>query len=178
MILFKDMTVGALVYALVKDENELKYIEGSIVSVSQPRMNMPDIKPGQMPMQMPAMQQVVDVTYSLEGKNYTDVVDSAAGVFSTNNPGAVTMVSTEKDAVVRELHATLKTSENYLKDAEREVPKQKKRIKDCKALILQLDTEFKEKQQTEERFAKIEESQRELGTKLDRLLNIVEKKSE
>lgn len=178
MILFKDMTVGALAYALVKDENELKYIEGSIVSVSQPRMNMPEIKPGQMPMQMPTMQQVVDVTYSLEGKNYTDVVDAAAGVFSTNNPGAVTMVSTEKDAVVRELHATLNTSENYLKDAEREVPKQKKRIKDCKALILQLDTEFKEKQQTEERFAKIEESQRELGSKLDRLLNIVEKKSE
>lgn len=175
MILFKDTTAGALVYALVKDENELKYIEGSIVSVSQPRMNMPEIKPGQMPMQMPAMQQVVDVTYSLEGKNYTDVVDTAAGVFSTNNPGAVTMVSTEKDAVVRELHATLKTSENYIKEAEREVPKQKKRIKDCKALILQLDTDFKEKQQTEERFNKMQETINEQSKSIIEIKDLLKK---
>lgn len=170
------MTAGAVLYALVKDENELRYAEGSVVSVSQPRMNMPKYEPGQMPMQMPAMQQVVDVTYTLEGKNYTDVVDVTAGMFSTKNPGAMTLVSADKDAVVRELHATLKTSENYLKDAEREVPRQKKRIKDSKALILQLDTEYKDKQQTEERFAKIEETQKILDGKLDKILDLVKQK--
>lgn len=170
--LFKDLTAGALVYALVKGD-ELKYTEGTIVSVSQPRMVMPEMKAGQM--QMPTMQNVVDVTYSLDGQNFTDVVDVTASMFPTKNPGAMTLVSTDKEAVVRELHATLKTSENYLKEAEREVPKQKKRIKDCKALIAQLDTGFQERQQTEERFAKLEETQKEQGGKLDQILELLKK---
>lgn len=170
--LFKDLTAGALVYALVKGD-ELKYTEGTIVSVSQPRMVMPEMKAGQM--QMPSVQNVVDVTYSLDGQNFTDVVDVTASMFPTKNPGAMTLVSTDKEAVVRELHATLKTSENYLKEAEREVPKQKKRIKDCKALIAQLDTDFQDRQQTEERFAKLEETQKEQGGKLDQILELLKK---
>jgi hypothetical protein len=173
-ILFKDMTAGAVVYALVKGD-ELKYTEGAIVSVSQPRVNMPKYEAGQVPMQMPAVQNVVDVTYSLDGQNYTDVVDVTASMFPTKNPGALTLVSTDKEAIVRELHATLKSSENYLKEAEREVPKQKKRITDCKALIAQLDTNFQERQQTEERFAKIEEAQKQQGDKLDEIIDMMKK---
>lgn len=173
--LFKNLTAGALVYALVKGD-ELKYTEGTIVSVSHERMNMPKYDAAQMPMQMPSVQNVVDVTYSLDGQNYTDVVDVTASMFPTKNPGAMTLVSTDKDAIVRELHATLKSSENYLKEAEREVPKQKKRIKDCKALIAQLDTDFQDRQQTEERFAKLEEAQKEQGGKLDKILALLEKK--
>lgn len=169
--LFKDMTPGAVIYALIKGD-DIKYIEGSIVSVGQPRMNMPDMKMGQMP----SMQNVVDVTYSLDGKNFTDTVDVTACMFSTKNPGALALISTEKDSIVRELHATLKTSENYIKDAEREMPRQKKRIKDCKALIAQLDTDFKEKQMTEERFAKLEEAQKEQGGKLDKILELLKSK--
>jgi len=170
-VLFKDLTPATVIYALIKGE-EIKYCEGSIVSVSQPRMNMPEMKMGQMP----TMQNVVDVTYSLDGKNFTDMVDVTASMFSTKNPGALTLVSTDKENVVRELHATLKTSENYIKDAEKEVPRQKKRIKDCKALIAQLDTDFKEKQQTEERFAKLEETQKEQGGKLDEILALLKNK--
>lgn len=173
-VLFKDMTAGAVVYALVKGD-DLKYCEGSIVSVSRPRMNMPEMKAGQMPLQMPSVQSVVDVTYSLDGKNYTDVVDVASCMFQTSNPGAVSLVSTDRDSIVRELHATLRNSENYLKEAEREVPKQEKRISDCKALISQLDTDFKEKQQTEQRFAKLEETQKQQGGKLDQILALLQK---
>lgn len=162
--LFKGLTAGTVVYALLKGD-ELKYVEGSIVSVSQPRMNIQEMNPGQM--QMPQMQQVVDVTYSIEGKNFTDMVDVTASMFATKNPGVVTLVSTDKDAVVRELHATLKTSENYIKEAEREVPKHKKRVGQCEELIAQLDTAYKERQQTEERFAKIEGAQKAQGEKLD-----------
>lgn len=173
-ILFKDLTPASVIYALTKGDG-LNYCEGSIVSIGQPRMNMPDMsKMGQMP----AMQNVIDVTYSLDGKNYTDTVDVTASVFSTKNTGAITLVSTDKDAIVRELHATLKTSENYIKEAEREVPKQKKRMKECKELIAQLDTDFKERQQTEERFAKIEEAQRKQGEQLDEMLSILRKKIE
>lgn len=169
--LFKDMTAGMLVYALVKDD-DMKYCEGSIVSVSQPRMNMSEMKPGQM--QMPTMQQVVDVTYSLDGKNYTDTVDVSASMFPSKNPGALSLISTDKDCIVRELHATLKSSENYIAEAKREMPKQEKRINQCKELIAQLDTAFKEKQQAEVRFTKLEETQKEQGSKLDKILALLQ----
>lgn len=164
MTLFKGLSAGTVVYALMKGD-DLTYHEGSIVSVSQPRINMPEMKVGQM--QLPSMQEVVDVTYSIDGKNYTDMVEVTASMFPTKSPGVLTLVSTDKDAVVRELHATLKASENYIKEAEREVPKQKKRMDECKKLIADLDTEFKERQDTENRFAKLEETQREQGGKLD-----------
>lgn len=166
------MTPGTVVYALIKDD-DLRYLEGSIVSVSQPRMNMGEMKPGQM--QMPSMQQVVDVTYSLDGKNHTDAVDSASSMFSTSSPGPVSLVSTCKDNIVRELHATLNTGENYVREAEKEIPRQKKRISQSKELIAQLDTEYKEKKQNEERFAKIETAQKEQGGKLDRILALLQK---
>lgn len=172
-ILFKDLTPSSVIYALVKGD-DINYCEGAIVSVGQPRMNMPDMKPGQM--QMPTMQQVVDVTYSLNGKNYTDVVDMSASMFSSKNPGAMTLVSSDKEAIVRELHATLKMSENYIKEAEREVPRQEKRVKECKELIAQLDTEYKERQETEKRFSKLEEAQKEQGSKLDRILDLLRSK--
>jgi len=171
-VLFKDMTPGQSVYALMKGE-ELKYCEGSIVSVGQQRIEMPQSAAGQMPMQVPSFKNVVDVTYSLDGKNYTDAVDVTASVFPTDKPGMLSMVATDKDAVVRELQATLRTSENYLKEAEREVPKQKKRVEDCKVLIAQLDTNYKERQQTEERFAKLEEAQRQQDGKLDKILALL-----
>ena len=104
------------------------------------------------------------------------MVDVTASVFSSNKTGDIALISTDKEAIVRELHATLKMSENYIKEAEREVPKQKKRIKECKNLVAQLDNDFKERQQTEERFSKIEETQREQGGKLDEILNLLKKK--
>ena len=164
MTLFKGLTAGTVIYGLMKGD-DLKYVEGSIVSVSMPRMNMVEMKPGQM--QVPSMQEVVDVTYSIDGKNYTDMVEATAGMFPTKNPGTLTLVSTDKESIVRELRATLKTSENYIKEAEREVPKQEKRIGQCRELIAELDTEFKERQETEQRFAKLEEAQKEQGGKLD-----------
>jgi len=171
MTLFKDMTAGQPIYALMKGE-EMKYAEGSIVSVGMQRMEMPQANG----MQMPSMRTVVDVTYQIDGKNYTDAVEITASVFPTNKPGVLTLVATEKEAVVKELHATLRSSENYLKDSEKEIPRQRKRVADCKSLIAQLDTEYKEKQQTEERFAKLEETQRMQDGKLDRILALLNNK--
>jgi hypothetical protein len=173
-ILFKDMQVGAIVYALLKGD-ELKYVEGTIVSVSQPRVDVPQVPVGQMPMTIPSVKNVVDVTYQLDGKNYTDAVDVTATMFPTEKTGCVTLVSTEKDAIVRELHATMKVSENYLAEADRQIPKQKKRLKECKELIARLDTAFKDRQETEQRFAKLEEAQREQGSKLDKIIALLKK---
>ena len=131
---------------------------------------MPKFEAGQVPVQMPSVQNVIDVTYSLDGKNYTDVVDETASMFSTRNPGALSLVTSDKDAIVRELHATLKNGENYISETE-------KRIAQSRDLIAQLDTEFKEKKQTEERFAKLEETQKQQGGKLDQILALLQKNS-
>lgn len=171
-VLFKDLTAGMQVYALVKGE-ELKFHEGNIVSVGQPRMDVPQVQPGQMPLSMPTMKNVVDVTYSLDGKNYTDPVDTTACIFPTGKPGAATLVATDKEAILRELRATLQNSESYITESEERVPAEKKRIEECKGLIAQLDTEYKERQETEQRFAKIEEAQKEQGSKLDKILELL-----
>ena len=43
-ILFKDLTPGSIIYALIKNPDELNYVEGSIVTVGQQRVDMPDFQ--------------------------------------------------------------------------------------------------------------------------------------
>lgn len=172
--LFKELAAGAPIFALVKGD-ELKYYEGSIISVGAPRMEMPKIEGQPNPLQLPTMKNIVDVTYNIDGKNYTDAVDVTASVFPTGNPGAVTLVATEKEAIIRELHATQKSAENYIVEAKNLVPKREKQVEQCKQLIAELDTAFREKQETEQRFSKIEQAQKEQGSKLDKILALLEK---
>lgn len=174
-ILFKDLTPGSTVYALVKNPNELNYIEGSIVSIGQQRvdMHMPDFNSGQAPsmQNFQAPKTVVDVTYCLDGKNYTDAVEVTAYMFPTEKPGAISLITTDKEAIVRELHATCKRSEDYVKSTETEVPRNKKRIDDCKALISLLDTKYAEKQELENRIKKLEDGNAETNKLLNQILN-------
>lgn len=164
-ILFKDLTVGSPVYALIKADSQLKYEEGTIVSIGQQRTEMPPMQPNAFPMpnNMPTTKAVVDVTYCVAGKNFTDAVEVTSYMFSTEKTGAITLVTTDKEPIIRELNATLKRSEDYLRNVETEVPKNKKRIEDCKALISQLDTKFAEKQEMENRIKSLEESNKKLG---------------
>ena len=172
-ILFKDLTPGSIIYALVKNPDELNYVEGSIVSVGQPRMDMPDFSNGQMPnmQNFQTPKSVVDVTYSLDGKNYTDAVDVTAYMFPTEKPGAISLITTDKESIVRELHATCKRSEDYIKSTETEVPRNKKRIEDCKALIGLLDTKYAEKQEFENRIKKLEDGNAETNKLLNQILS-------
>lgn len=160
-ILFKDLSVGSTIYALVKDSNDLKYLEGSVVSIGQQRIDF-------------ALQQtktVIDLTYSLEDKNYTDVIDITSYVFSTEKIGNITLISTDKELIIRELQATLKKAEDFIKSLDVEVPKNKKRIEDCKKLISSLDTTYAEKQKFEERIKKLEDNSAETNKLLNELLS-------
>lgn len=146
---FRESHAGSAVYALIKGDS-LRYTEGTLVSVGYPRVS--PVPSGQV------FAQVVDVTYTLDGKTYTDAVDVTATMFSTDKPGALTLVSTAKDPVVRELHETMKQSEAAIKD----VSKHKKRIEECKTLIAQLDTAYNEKQKMDGRLTRLEESMEEI----------------
>jgi hypothetical protein len=170
-VLFKDLTPGSIIYALIKNPDELNYIEGSIVSIGQQRIDMPDLKNGQIPNFSQTPKTVVDVTYSLDGKNYTDAVEVTAYMFPTEKPGAISLITTDKDSIIRELHATRKRSEDYIKNVETEVPRNKKRIDDCKALIGLLDTKYAEKQELENRIKKLEDGNAETNRLLNQILD-------
>lgn len=161
---FKEIQAGNTLFVLVKADAKLNYEETTVISVSAPRADLP--QPGQFPA-AGTFRQVVDVTYSVAGKTYTDVADVNASVLSSNAPGSPTLVATEKDFVLNELRETLKQSEKIVKD----IDKHKKRIKDCKSLISELDTEFREKELTENRLQKLEESTLKTNEMLQKILD-------
>lgn len=57
------------------------------------------------------------------------------------------------------------------KNVETEVPRNKKRIDDCKALIGLLDTKYAEKQELENRIKKLEDGNAETNKLLNQILN-------
>lgn len=160
---FKEIQAGNTLYVLVKQDNKLVYEETSVISVSAPRAEMP--KPNQFP-STSSFRQVVDVTYSVSGKNVTDTADVNSSVLSSVSSQNPTLVSTEKEFVLNEVRETLKQSEKILKD----IDKHKKRIKDCKELIGKLDTEYNEKLQYENRLTKLEEQTNKTNDLLEKIL--------
>jgi len=176
-ILFKNLTQGGLVYVLAKYEDKIQYHEGSIVSVGRPRVELPDYKDQTQITTLPTTRNVIDVTYTVDGKNYTDVADENTNLFSTNKIGKIALVTTEKDNILRELRATLTSSKNYIKEAETEVPRQRERIKQCEALIAEHDTEFAERQKMDERIDKLEKSNTETNELLRQLLKKLDEKA-
>ena len=168
--LFKDLSVGSPIYALVKGNDELHYEEGSIVSIGQQRLDIPQPNSGTFVPQMPTTKNVVDVTYTLMGKNYTDVVEVTSYMFPTEKTGAITLIATDKEPIIRELKATQKRAEDFLKKVETEIPRNKKRVEECKAYISLLDTEYAEKQEMETRIKRLEEGTAETNNLLKSLI--------
>lgn len=168
-VLFKDLAVGSPIYALVKYDDDMRYIEGCIVSLGQQRVEQQaQQSQGSFPIPtIPCTKTVIDVTYTLDGKNYTDAVDVTSYMFATEKAGGVGLIATDKEPVLRELNATLKRSEDFLKSTETEIPRKKKRVEQCKTLICSLDTAQAEKRELEKRIKKLEDS----GDKTNKLLN-------
>lgn len=173
--LFKNMTAGNQVYVLIKDDN-LKYHVGTIVTVGSARTEMQKNESGDFPISMPQYKQVVDVTYSVDGKNYTDTVDTTAEMFLTKNLGGLALVTTNKEYIVKELRITKQQCDDYVKNAESEVPRQQKRSEQCDTLIAELDTEFAEKQKFEARLQRIEDDNSETKQLLKSLLKKMDEK--
>lgn len=164
--LFKDLQPESRIYSLLKDE-DLKYIEGQIVSIG---MQRPDLK------NAPNSLYVIDITYTLDGKTYTDAIDLNSYMFSTKNPGVLTLVSTDQDVILQEVKATLKNSEAYLEEAETKVPRNQKRVGQCKELIAKLDKEYAQQQAMESRVTRLEESVTETNGLLKELIKKIDNK--
>lgn len=170
-MLMKDLTIGSPLYALLKGE-DLKYVEGSVTNIGTQRMENPKIDTTSFQFQPAfAPKTVLDLTYSLDSKTYTDTVETTSYMFPTNKTGVVTLVATSVEPIVRELRASLKVNEDYLKETEKGIPNAKKKIEQCNELIGKLDTDFAQKQQLERRITKLEESGKETNELLKQILN-------
>lgn len=164
---FKELRANNAIHILDKNDG-VKYCQGKVLNVGMPRIDTP--QPGTMPaMQMPQM--VVDVTVEANGKTETYKFPDSASVAGVGN----TLFSTDKDGVIREVDATIAHCEQYFADKER----MEKAYEQSKQLKSELDSAYKEKQETETRFHTIEETQKEHGQMLkeqgDMLKKIYEK---
>ena len=97
-------------------------------------------------------------------------------MFSTKNPGVLTLVSTDQDVILQEVKATLKNSEAYLEEAETKVPRNQKRVGQCKELIAKLDKEYAQQQAMESRVTRLEESVTETNGLLKELIKKIDNK--
>ena len=159
--LFKNMTQGQPIYALVKSD-PINYYEGKIISVGSPRIDMSK--------NMSIPNNVIDVTYEINNANYTDVINIADSMFSTEKPGAITLVSTSKDIILRELRESLKLDEDFLNSIDETKERKTRNIEQYKSLISKLDTEWAKQQALENRITSLENNSKETNTLLKTIL--------
>lgn len=158
---FKELKPNYPIHILDKTEG-VKYVLGKVLNVGQPRYNMPTQQaPGSMPnFSMPSMK--VDVTIEADGKTNTYALTENVSVDSIGN----ILFSIDKDGIIRELDATISHCEQYLSEEERI----KKDLNDSKMLKGQLDTSYKDKQEVDRRFEKIEKNQEEMGDMMRKIM--------
>lgn len=148
---FKELKSGYPLYLF--DRGTMRYEQAKVMSVGMPRADLTVGNYGKM---------LVDVTVqTADGKQNTySVADTERSAYA-----GTLMLTTDKECVVDEVRAAKAQAEEALSKVE----EMKRTVGKCDALLEELDTAFREKQETESRFRKIEE-------KMDRLLNLMESK--
>ena len=139
-MLFKDIKQNYPVYML--DKQNMSIIQGTATSVGFPRMDM-NPKTGKTGM-------VIDVTIVANGKTATYSIPEDLAVTYAEN----LILSTDKQGLANEIEAMKNTAEQVLAS----VDHQKEVIAKSSSLLAELNPMYKDKQETEERFAKIESS--------------------
>lgn len=139
-MLFKDIKQNYPVYILNKQD--LSLTQGKAVQVPFPRMEM-NQKTGKTEM-------VIDITIEANGKTATYVIPESLSVTYAGN----LILSTDKMSLASEIEAMKNTAEQVLAS----VDHQKEVLEKSSSLLAELNPVYKEKQETEQRFGKIENS--------------------
>ncbi len=148
---FKDLKSGYPVYLL--DRAALKYEQGKVMSVGLPHADLQTGNFGKM---------LIDMTIQTGGKQNTySVSDTEQTAYAGN-----LLITCNKECVINEVRAINAQAEETLA----KVDMARKTLNDSKALLEELDTAFKDKQETERRFQKMEERFSSIEDKMDRLL--------
>lgn len=155
---FKDLKSGYPIYLL--DRTALKYEQGKVMAVSLPHA---DVQPGNYG------KLLVDVTIQFkDGKQNTySVSDTEQTAYAGN-----LLITCSKECVVNEVRAINAQAEEILTKAE----SAQKTVDSCKVLLEELDTVFKDKQETEKKFNKIDERFIAMEDKMDKILSAINTK--
>lgn len=153
---FKDLKSGYPIYLL--DRTALRYEQGKVMAVGMPHADLQTGNFGKM---------LIDVTIQADGKQNTYSVSDTE---KTAYAGSL-LIACEKECVINEVHAINAQAEETLAKVEAS----QKTVANCKALLEELDTTFKDKQETERRFLKLEERFGGIEDKMDKLLSAIGK---
>lgn len=165
--LIKALRKGSPLYILIKGDT-VKYLEGSIETIGNSRI---DVTPNSFPGSMT----VLDVTFVVDGKTYTETIPEQAEMFCSKQLGDPNLIASDTKSILQELKTSLKNSEDYLKSTETEIPKQTKRVEEYKELIATLDTEYAEKKALDKRISQLEESTQHTNAMLQEIINKLNK---
>ncbi len=155
---FKDLKSGYPIYLL--DRTTLTYEQGKIMAVSPPHA---DVQPGNFGKTL-----VEITTQTKDGKQNTYSVSDTEQVAYAGS----LLITCNKDCAVNEVRAIKAQAEETLAKVEAS----RKIVIDCKNLLSELDTTFKDKQETEKRFQKIDDRFTGMEEKVDKLLRLMEGK--
>lgn len=150
---FKDLKQNYPVYIL--DKQTLTLTQGKAVAVGFPRMEM-NPAAGKSGM-------VVDVSIVADGKTANYVIPENLSVTYAGN----LVLSVDRQGLAGEVESMKVTAEQAIASVEQ----QKQILEKSTTLLAELNPTYREKQETEQRFSKIEASMGELKDMLSRLLN-------
>lgn len=155
---FKELKKGFPVYIINKDTVE--YYQGKVIQDSTPpRLNTTFGQP-----------MVTDVSIEYNGATKIWTLPADQKVAEMQNDNNI-IISTDKTAILAMIKNIQQESETYLQGVELN----KKRLDLSKKLIAKLDITYKQQQQTEERFSRIEQSIGSMENTLSQILKAVNK---
>lgn len=152
---FKDMKQGYPVYMLHRGE-DMKAGTGKVVTVTAPRF--PQQYNGGN-----ALSMVMDVTIESDGANKTYTIPADSTVVSAGN----TVLSVDRDGILREVEAMKSESEDVLSSME----KHRIRVGICDKILTEWNPELAEKKRQDERIGSLENGVNELKGMIRELVN-------
>lgn len=152
---FKDMKQGYPVYMLHKGE-DMKAGTGKVVTATAPRF--PQQYGGGN-----ALSMVVDVTIEADGANKTYTIPADSTVVSAGN----TVLSVDRDGILREVEAMKAESEDVLSSMD----KHRMRAESCEKILTEWNPELAEKKRQDERIGSLENGVNELKGMIRELVN-------
>lgn len=145
---FKDLKTGYPIHLL--DRNSLTYNQAKVMAIGMPHTDRQSFS-----------KMLVDITIqNNDGKQNTYSVAETESIAYANN----LLITTDKEFVINEVRAINTQAEETLS----KVDELKSKVNSCKNLLAELDTSYKDKQETEKRFRTIEE-------KMDKILSAISK---
>lgn len=139
-MLFKDIKQNYPIH--IFNKQDFRYTQGKATAVSFPKLEInPDTGKPEM---------MVSITIEAEGKTATYAIPENLSVSYANG----LVFATDKSLLLAEAKSVKANAEQIIAS----VPKAQKIIDNAPAVFAELDSSFKEKQETEQRFGKIEGS--------------------